>query len=71
MKTFIFKTMKGGKERKVFYLENYNKPINEDEFVGAVLSWQKKKGNKNRIPSKARYQYRRLKSVYGFFPDQS
>ena len=69
MKTFNFKTMRGSKERKLFYIDNYNKPITEEEFVEAVRSWKRKKrGNsKTRSASIARYQYRRLKRVYGFF----
>lgn len=69
MKTFNFKTMRGSKERKLFYIDNYNKPITEEEFVEAVRSWKRKKrGNsKTRSVSIARYQYRRLKRVYGFF----
>lgn len=66
-RTFKFKMMKGGQHRKTFYVENFKKPISEQEFVEAVASWDRNPGKKNRSPSKARYQYRRLKEVYGFF----
>lgn len=61
--------MRGSKERKLFYLDNYNKKITEEEFVAAVKSWKKKRHNHSatRSESVARYQYRRLKRVYGFF----
>lgn len=71
MRTFNFKTMRGSRERKLFYIDNYNKPITEEEFVAAVRSWKKKRhGNsRTRSVSIAKYQYRRLKRVYGFFTD--
>lgn len=61
--------MKGCRERKIFYIENYNKPISETQFIKAVKSWKKKrrKNSKTRGFSSARYQYRTLKRVYGFF----
>lgn len=68
MRTFNFKTMVGSKERKIFYMENYNKPLTEAEFIVIVQSWKRTRGKTStRSASAARYQYRRLKEVYGFF----
>lgn len=43
--------------------------LSEDEFLQAVATWGKKKRrhSKTRGKSNVRYQYRRLKAVYGFF----
>lgn len=69
LRTFNFKSMRGCKERKIYYVENYNKQISEDEFVEAVRSWKKKKyrNSNTRSISSARRQYKMLKKVYGFF----
>lgn len=49
-----------------FLRDNWKKPVTEDEYVAFMVSRPKFKKARH-SPSRARHEYRYLKSVWGFF----
>lgn len=56
-----------------FYRNFWDKPITEEQFVAFEMS-RDRTGRRHKTPSRrrknARYYYRRLKSVWGFFRER-
>lgn len=68
---FNFETAHGSKERVEWLRANHDKPVTEEEYIAALQSWKLpnmgRKHNKHYNSSAGKYQYKRLKRVYGFF----
>lgn len=59
--------------RMAWYKENYRKPITEDVFIETMLKFKNlRRGQpRNYQKSRLRTEYKKLKTIFGFFNPQS
>ena len=73
MKTFIWKTAFGSKERIDWLKKNYKKPITLDQYLEhtKTLPHNHRKASKCRTPSANRKDYDYLVKTFGFFTKEA